>query len=120
MALRYLLDENLDPLFRPGLLRRQPDLVVWSVGEPGAPLLSTLDPDTLIWCESNRCLLITNNRRSMPAHLADHLAAERHVPGILVLRQRADLDIVLNDLILIAEAARDDEYRDRIDYVPLA
>jgi len=62
---------------------------------------------------------VTNNRRSMPVHLADHLAAGHHVPGILVLRPRASRGVLLDDLVLIAIAAGEDEYRDRIVYVPL-
>ncbi len=119
MALQYLLDENIDPLYRPELLRRQPDLMLWCVGDPGAPPPGTLDPEILIWCERNGCLLVTNNRRSMPRHLADHLAAGRHVPGILVLRRRVSLDAILEELILIAGASLASEYEDRIEYVPL-
>ena len=32
--IRYLLDENVDPLFRRELLKREPTLVVWSIGSP--------------------------------------------------------------------------------------
>jgi hypothetical protein len=31
---------------------------------------------------------VTNNRKSKPRHLADHLAGGRHVPGIFVLARR--------------------------------
>jgi hypothetical protein len=55
----------------------------------------------------------------MPVHLAEHLAANRHVPGILVLRRKAAIGQVINDLVLIAAASDEDEYCDRIDYIPL-
>lgn len=55
----------------------------------------------------------------MPVHLADHLAAGRHMPGILVLRRQADIGQVIEDLILIAEAADETEYQDCISYIPL-
>jgi len=45
--MRYLLDEHIDPKYRAQLLRAVPDLVVWIVGDPGAPLRGTLDPDIL-------------------------------------------------------------------------
>jgi hypothetical protein len=32
-AMRLLLDENVDPLYRQELLRREPTLVVWRVGD---------------------------------------------------------------------------------------
>ncbi|MEB3336568.1 MAG: hypothetical protein VKJ46_03830 [Leptolyngbyaceae bacterium] len=119
MAISYLLDENLARLWRVQLLRRLPSLTVWMVGDPSAPATGTLDPEILLWCEVHRFILVTNNRRSMPRHLADHLAAGRQVPGILVLRKNAAMGQVIEDLILIAEVAGDDDYQNLISYVPL-
>ena len=80
--LRYLLDENVASLFRIELVRREPAVVVWKIGDPGLPPRGTLDPEILRWCEEQDFLLVTNNRKSMPEHLAAHLDAGRHVPGI--------------------------------------
>ena len=71
MPIRYLLDENVDPMYKAQLLRRQPDLVVWAVGDPGAPQVGSLDPDIPCWCEDHGFILITSNRKSMPGQLAD-------------------------------------------------
>ena len=80
--MRYLLDEHIAPVYRGQLLRIVPELEVWIVGDRGAPPRGTLDPDILIWCEEHRFVLVTNNRKSMPRQLADHLALGRHIPGI--------------------------------------
>jgi hypothetical protein len=109
MSIGLLLDENLPPLYREQLLRSQPDLIVLMVGDRGVPEKGTLDPEILCWCEENGTLLVTNNRRSMPVHLADHLAQGRHVPGILVLRKRAEISRVIEDLLLIGAAGEEDE-----------
>ena len=56
MTVQYLLDENLPPLYQEQLLRYQSDLTVLMVGELSAintPAKGTLDPEILIWCESN-------------------------------------------------------------------
>lgn len=119
MAIRYLLDENLARQWRVQLLRRLPSLTVWMVGDPSAPGLGTLDPEILLWCEAHEFILVTNNRRSMPRHLAEHLAAGRKVPGILVLRKNAAMGQVIEDLVLIAEVAEDNDYQNVISYVPL-
>ncbi|HEY0657898.1 MAG TPA: DUF5615 family PIN-like protein, partial [Pyrinomonadaceae bacterium] len=71
--IRYLLDENVNPILRFALLRSEPNLIVWQVGMLGAPTLGTSDPEILIWCEENAFVLVTNNRKSMPVHLKDHL-----------------------------------------------
>ncbi len=44
----YLMDENVDPIYRTQILHREPELVVWAVGDEGTPSKSTLDPDILI------------------------------------------------------------------------
>lgn len=117
--MRYLLDEHIDPLLRRELLRAAPDLEVWIIGDPGAPRRGTLDPDILIWCEANNFCLVTNNRKSMPRHLVDHLATGRHIPGIFVVNLSMSMGHIIDELVLIAGAAADDEFRDLILYLPL-
>ena len=119
MTIKYLIDENMAPAYREQLLNRQPDLIVWIVGDPGVPPKGTQDPEILLWCEENNFVLVTNNRRSMPVHLVEHLAQNRHVPGILVLRFKAEMGRVIDELITIAGASFENEYRDRIEYIPL-
>jgi len=119
-SIRYLLDENVDPLFRHELLKREPALVIWSIGTPGAPPARTRDPDILRWCEENAFLLVTYNRKSMPQHLRDHLAAGRHVPGIFELNPNMSIGATIEELLLIWVASLEDEYRDRIVYLPVS
>lgn len=115
----YLMDENVDPVYQTQLLWRELDLVVWAVGDEGAPPKSTLDPEILIWCEEHGFILVTNNRTSMPPHLADHLAQGRHVPGIFILNPNMGIGETIDELILIALGSADDEYQDGIRYLPL-
>ncbi len=118
-TLRYLLDENVDPLYASELTRRDPALVTWRVGTPGAPPKGASDPDILIWCEVHGFVLVTNNRKSMPGHLQDHLAAGRHIAGIIALNPVMSVGDTLDDLWLIASAGDEAEYRDRIAYLPV-
>ncbi|NEQ21115.1 MAG: hypothetical protein F6K28_18200 [Microcoleus sp. SIO2G3] len=119
MTLQYLMDENVDPVYALQLRRRQPDLVVWAVGEPNTPPKSTLDPEILLWCETNNFILVTNNRTSMPVHLADHIAQNHHVPGIFILNADMSIGETIEELILIAECSFEDEYQDQIAYLPV-
>ncbi|NDJ20014.1 DUF5615 family PIN-like protein [Myxacorys almedinensis] len=116
---RYLIDENLPPSYQMQLLRRKPDITVWAVGDPGTPPKGMLDPVILEWCEQHDFILITNNRRSMPIHLVEHLDCGQHIPGIFALRPKASLGEILDDLILIAEVDAIAEFYDRIVYIPL-
>lgn len=118
MTLKYLLDENVDPAYA-HQLRRRTDLVVRMVGEPATLTKATLDPEILGWCEANGFILVTNNRASMPVHLVDHLAQDRHVPGILIQNPNLSIGENLEELIIAASASFDEEYQDRIEYLPL-
>jgi hypothetical protein len=48
MAIKYLMDENVVPAYAKQMRRKRPDLVIWTVGEVGAPGLGTLDPEILV------------------------------------------------------------------------
>jgi hypothetical protein len=109
MSIKYLLDETVDPYYQTQLLLREPDLVVWRVSDPGTPLKGTLDPEILCWCEEKRFILVTNNRKSIPVHLAEHISSDRHVPGIIILNFKLSIGENLEELILIAKAAFEDE-----------
>jgi hypothetical protein len=114
-----LLDEHVDRALRAQLIQRQPDLTVWIIGDPGAPERGAQDPDILLWCEANGFLLVTSNRRSMPVHLQNHLAAGHQVPGILVLSPSMTTGATIDELLLIWGASETEEHRDLLLYLPL-
>jgi len=119
MTLRYLIDENVNPLYPNQIKLKEPDIFIQVVGEPETPPKGTLDPEILCWCEENNFILVTNNRTSMPVHLADHIAVNRHIPGIFILNQNLSVGENIEELILVALASEDGEYQDRIVYLPL-
>lgn len=66
MHIHYLIDENVAPHYKRQLLKKDAEVRVYAVGDPGCPSRGTLDPEILFWCEENQCILVTNNRASMP------------------------------------------------------
>jgi hypothetical protein len=83
------------------------------------PQKESLDPEVLVWREENDCILVTNNRKSMPIHLADHIAQKHHVPGIFILNPKLSVGENLEQLLLTAEGLVANEYQDRIEFLPL-
>ena len=116
---RYLIDENISGIYRTQLLHHEPSLTVLMIGDEGAPVRGTSDPEILHWCERNHFNLITNNRRSMPKHLDDHLTAGHHVPGIFTINLNVSIGLIIEQIILITGASHEDEFLDQIVYVPL-
>ena len=94
-------------------------MIVWRVGDPGVPPTGTKDPEILDWCEDNQLILVTNNRKSMPDHLADHLGKNRHVPGIFELNPNISIGETVEELVLIFGASTILEYQDLILYLPV-
>ncbi len=119
MEIRYLLDENVNPVLRTELLRREPRLTVWKIGDPGAPPKGTPDLDILAWCEENSFILITNNRKSMPSHVKTHLAKGRHFPGIFELNPDMSLGETIEELLLVWGASEAHEYQDLLLFLPI-
>lgn len=118
--LGYLIDENLPELYKTQLLRRLPELRVWRIGNPGAPATSTLDPEILIWCEKYDCVLVTDNRSTMPVHLAEHVNDGHHVPGIFLLNPNMSIGDTIEELLLLAQTTLLKEYQDVIQYLPVS
>lgn len=118
-TIRFLLDENVDPLFRIELVRHEPEMIVWRIGDPTTPPRGTPDTDILQWCEDNGFILVTNNRKSMPQHLQAHLAGGRHIPGIFELNPKMGIGETIEELILIWSISDIDEYQDKLLYLPL-
>ncbi|NJK70530.1 MAG: DUF5615 family PIN-like protein [Microcoleus sp. SU_5_3] len=119
MTLKYLIDENVDPIYPSQIRIKQLELIIRAIGEPFTPAKGTKDPAILEWCEEYDFILVTNNRKSMPGHLKEHLQANRHIPGIFILNANLSIGQNIDELILIAECSFVNEYQDRIIHLPL-
>ena len=117
--IRFLLDENTPHAIRDQLLRRKPEMEVLVIGDDMAPALGTPDPELLRWIEREGYVLVSRNRRTLSQHLRKHLEDGGHVPGILLLGRRSSVGQIVEDLVLIWEVVRPEEYRDRAEYLPL-
>ncbi len=118
--IRYLLDEHVSYHLKKAVKKHDADIVIRRIGEPCFPPLETLDPDILTWCETNQFSLVTNNRKTMPGHLKDHLAAGNHAPGIFILSSNLTMGETSYELALISIASDKDEFTDRLIYLPVS
>ncbi len=55
----------------------------------------------------------------MPVHLKKHVEQKHHISGIFILNSNLSVRENLEQLILIAEGSFDNEYQDRIEFLPL-
>jgi hypothetical protein len=122
MALRFLLDEQIRRTVWTTTVRHNllgEDLLdVVRVGSAGAPPFGTPDPDLLLWAESERRIILSEDKSTFPGHLADHLIAGHHSPGLMILRRRVYLSDLIEFLCLATYASDPREWEGRITYVP--
>jgi hypothetical protein len=115
---RFLLDEHVDPAIQRQLHRLEPRIEILVISQPDAPLKGTLDEDLLIWLEESNYILVTENRSTIPVHLADHFAKGRHIPGILWIRPNVNIGKIIEELYLIWLVSTAEEYQDRTLFIP--
>lgn len=119
MRVRFLIDEDLSPDYVRQLRQHEPAIDVLRVGDAGAPPLSTLDPELLLYCEQVHRALVTEDRATMPRHERDHFAAGRHHWGIFKLRRGHGFGVYLAELQLIWDVSEAEEWIDRSQWIPL-
>ncbi len=122
MALRFVLDENQRGLLWRAIVRHNQlgvnPVDVVRVGDPLDLPLGTSDPDLLIWCEREDRILVSFDKTTLASHLAAHLNAGGHSPGIFLLRRGSRLALIVDHLALAAHASEASEWSDRIEFIP--
>jgi uncharacterized protein DUF5615 len=121
MALRYLLDENQRGVLWHVIQRHNArgidPIDILRVGDPSDLPLGSGDDAILRWAEREDRILVTFDKSSMSQHLAEHLAAGNHCPGIfLVLPDQKPVQVG-EFLVLAAYASDPSEWRDWIKYL---
>jgi hypothetical protein len=118
MKLRFLLDENMAKDIVGALLRHNHEIDILRVCSEGAPARGALDPEILRFCEFEKRMLVTGNRKSMPRHVADHWRAGGHHWGVLKTRRKdTPIGVIATQLILMGEASEAEEYLDREEWI---
>lgn len=120
--LKFLLDEHLRGVLWHAIERhnragREPIDVIRIGDVPDLPLAS-LDAEILIWAEREERVLISRDVTTLFGHLANHLQAGKHCPGISLVRRRCILPQVVAFLVEAAYRSDPAAWQDRIEYIP--
>jgi hypothetical protein len=87
------------------------------VGDPPDLPLGSPDPDVLICAENQGRILLSEDRKTMGRHLADHLHAGRSSPGVFVISRRAVVSSVVHWLELVVADDNPDAWRDQLIFM---
>jgi hypothetical protein len=116
MRVRFQADADLDGRILRGLRRIAPEIDCRTAADAG--LAGLKDPDVLrISAESGR-ILVSQDRRTMPAHFARYVTEARS-PGVILLRGAVPIAAAIEELVLIWNASDAEEWVGRLVWIPL-
>ena len=114
--IRFLADASLHHAIVSGCRRREPAIDFLSAHE--AKLEGVPDPEVLTFAARHERILVTSDLRTMPQYFAELLAAHGHCPGVFLVKQRAPLADVIEELLMVWAASSADEWTNRILEIP--
>lgn len=93
-----------------------PEIDIRTAADAG--LAGLEDPEVLqVAAESGR-ILVSQDRRTMPAHFARYLISSQS-PGLILLREAISISTAIEELVLVWGASEAEEWIGRIAWIPL-
>jgi len=114
---RFVADENFDLRIIRILRQRIPDLDV--VEAQAAGLRALHDTVVLAWAADAGRVLLTHDQDTMLGYAHARLLAGVALPGLVYVPWDLPIARAVEDLVLLIQASRDDEWEYRVHYLPL-
>lgn len=115
--MQFLTDENFDSRIFKGLLQQQPDLDLLRVQD--VRLSNTADPLILEWAAQNGYILLTHDVKTMIGYAYERVAWGLPMAGICVVRQDEDVGMLVEDLLILIECTRAEDWPNQVHYIPI-
>ncbi len=116
MRVRFQADADLDGRILRGLRRAAPEIDIRTAAD--AALAGLKDPEVLRIAADTRRILVSQDRRTMPAHFA-RFSASAQSPGVILLREAIPISTAIEELVLIWAATDAEEWIGRLVWIPL-
>ncbi|MGE3807059.1 MAG: hypothetical protein AB7K24_20535 [Gemmataceae bacterium] len=113
-----MFDECTDPDLIDAILRTEPLVDIVRVGWEDAPPERIKDPELLIAAEETARVLVSNDKKSLPGHLANHFASGRHTHGVILMRRGFSIGTLAEELLIVWTASEAEEWIDGWLYIP--
>ena len=114
--IRLLADENFNGDILRGLQRRVPALDVPRVQD--LVIRGADDAAVLEWAAAEGRLILTHDVSTLIDFAWKRVVSGRHHSGVVAVSQQAPVGVVVADLVLLVECSADEEWADRILFIP--
>ncbi|HEX3151340.1 MAG TPA: DUF5615 family PIN-like protein [Gemmataceae bacterium] len=82
--------------------------------------LRTEDDETILeWAAAHGYAFVTYDRNTIPRFANQRMAAGLAMPGILIVDDHLPIGLAIEELVIAAYCANDDEFENRIVFIPL-
>jgi Domain of unknown function (DUF5615) len=115
MTPRFQADADFNHKIVLALRRREPAIDFVDAQHSG--VIGASDSDVLQVSADSGRILVSHDRKTMPAHFARFVQA-RSSPGLIVVQQNLEIGSAVEDLLLIWAATDAEEWRDQIRFPP--
>ena len=110
-------DEDIRHQIYSGVRRRLPKLDIVRVQDVG--LRTLRDERVLEFAAAENRILLTDDVSTMRAHALARLTAEKPMAGVFEISQDLPIGRAVDEIVMIAECSRDDEWNGMIQFLPL-
>jgi hypothetical protein len=115
--MRFLADENFNGDILHGLLQANPDLDILRVQD--TEMYRTPDPQLLEWAAQENRILITHDKKTIPGHAFERVAAGLFMPGVIEIKRDEPLSELIAGLLFLMEAGLPEDFENQVRYVPM-
>jgi predicted nuclease of predicted toxin-antitoxin system len=115
--IRLLSDENLNGDISRGILLRNPVIDLVRVQDVG--LMEVEDPPILEWAATNKRILLTHDRATVPGFAYARVIAGQKMPGVFVLNDRISIQRAISEILTIDACSEQAEWENLVVYLPL-
>ena len=115
--LRWLADENFNNDILRALFRRDPTLDIARAQDVG--LSGVEDSALLAWASEAMRVLLTHDVSTITGYAYDRVRNGERMPGVFEVSRDVPIRVAVEDILLLTECSRPDEWEGQVRYLPL-
>ena len=114
---RFLADHDLNEHIVSGVLRREPLIEFVHARDIG--LDARPDAEVLERASRDGLIVVSHDVNTMTAEAYARIEARTGMAGLLIVEQSKEVAIMIESLIVIWSASEAEEWREKVDYLPV-